>query len=128
MSTMTYKGYSAKVEYSDEDHCFVGRVIGIRDVIGFHGESVAALEKDFHEVLDFYLATCEQRGKTPDRPYSGKLNLRLPPEKHRVLACHAEATGKSINDVILDAIDEMYPEGEGSAPIGPKRRRKRCPK
>ncbi|MCC8191264.1 MAG: type II toxin-antitoxin system HicB family antitoxin, partial [Planctomycetes bacterium] len=85
MSTMQYRGYTAKVEYSEEDREFVGRVLGIRDVIGFHGTSVAALEKDFHAVLDFYLETCEKRGKTPDRPYSGKLNVRLSPELHRAV-------------------------------------------
>lgn len=107
-NTMNYKGYSATIEYSPEDKCFVGRVLGIRDVIGFHGESVGELEKDFHQTLDFYLDTCKKRGKTPDRPYSGKLNLRMPPEKHRLLSIQAESTGQSINDVILSAIDRMY--------------------
>ncbi len=48
---MRYKNYVARVEYSPEDRCFVGRVLGTRDVIGFHGESVAELEQDFREHL-----------------------------------------------------------------------------
>ncbi len=107
---MQYKGYTAKVEYSQEDREFVGRVLGIRDVIGFHGRSVEELEADYRDTMDFYLETCEKRGKTPDRPYSGKLNLRLPPEKHRALAQQAEASGQSINEMILAAIDVAYPE------------------
>lgn len=110
-NTMSYKGYSAVVEYSPEDKCFVGRVLGIRDIIGFHGESVDELENDFRQTLDFYLESCEKRGKIPDRPYSGKLNLRMPPEKHRLLSIRAESTGQSINDVILSAIDAVYSEG-----------------
>ena len=47
MKTMTYQGYAARIEYSDEDGCFVGHVAGIRDVIGFHGESVAELRAAF---------------------------------------------------------------------------------
>ena len=37
MKPMTYKGYAARIEYSDEDELFVGRVVGIRDIITFHG-------------------------------------------------------------------------------------------
>ena len=43
MNTMTYRGYAAKIEYSDEDQCIVGHVAGILDVIGFHADNVADL-------------------------------------------------------------------------------------
>ncbi len=33
---MRYKGYFAKVEYSEEDDAFVGHIAGIQDIIGFH--------------------------------------------------------------------------------------------
>lgn len=101
---MQYKGYAARVEYSPEDRCFVGRVLGIRDVVGFHGKSVAELERDFRETMEFYFDTCRKEGKDPDRPYSGKLVLRLPPELHRQIALASETSGKSINDVILEAL------------------------
>ncbi len=99
---MRYKDYVARVEYSPEDRCFVGRVLGTRDVIGFHGESVAELERDFRETMEFYFDTCRKEGKEPDRPYSGKLVLRLSPELHRQIALASETRGKSINDIILD--------------------------
>ncbi len=38
MKAMKYKGYFAKVDFDAEDRLFVGHVIGIRDVVGFHGE------------------------------------------------------------------------------------------
>ena len=57
-SNLNFKGYLAKVEFDAEDRIFVGRIIGIRDVIGFHGESVAELEEAFHEAVDNYLAAC----------------------------------------------------------------------
>ncbi len=63
MNTMTFKGYSARIEYSDEDSCFVGRIAGIRDVVGFHAESVAELRSAFHEAVDDYLATCDKLGR-----------------------------------------------------------------
>ena len=41
---MNYKGYAVRIEYSEEDDCFVGHIDGINDVVGFHGNSVAELE------------------------------------------------------------------------------------
>ena len=58
MNTMMHKGYAARVEYSEDDECFVGHIAGIRDAVGFHGESVAELRAAFEEAVDDYLATC----------------------------------------------------------------------
>jgi predicted RNase H-like HicB family nuclease len=52
MNVMTYKGYAARIEYSDEDQLLIGHVAGIRDVIGFHGESVAELREAFEEAVE----------------------------------------------------------------------------
>ncbi len=97
MSTMTYKGYAAKIEYSDEDGCFVGHIAGIRDIIGFDAESVKELRAAFEEAVNDYLATCEKSGRAPQKPYSGKLMLRVPPEVHARAAMMAEAHGMSLN-------------------------------
>ena len=106
MKPMRYKGYSARVEYSDEDECFVGRVAGIRDIITFHGESVDEVRQAFKEALDFYLETSAQRGETPNKPYSGKLMLRVAPEVHAAVATAAEVSGKSINQWAADVLSE----------------------
>ncbi len=97
MKTMTYKGYSARIDYSEEDRCFVGHLAGINDVIGFHGESVSELRESFEEAVDDYLETCAQLGRTPQRAYSGKVMLRIPPEIHAAVATAAEISGKSVN-------------------------------
>ena len=97
MNVMSYKGYSARLEYSDNDGCFVGHVAGIRDIIGFHGDSVAELRNAFQEAVDDYLATCERMNRAPQRPYSGKIMLRIDPELHARAAMRAEAEGKSLN-------------------------------
>lgn len=94
---MNYKGYFAKVEFDPDDHIFVGRIIGIRDVIGFHGDSVTELETAFQGAVDNYLAACEELGQEPNKPYSGNLMLRIPAEVHASVASAAEASGKSIN-------------------------------
>jgi predicted HicB family RNase H-like nuclease len=94
---MKHKGYVAHVEFDQDDNIFVGRVVGIRDGINFHGESVKELETAFSESVDNYLAACEELGQEPNRPYSGKLQLRVRPEIHDSVAAAAEASGESIN-------------------------------
>ena len=53
---MTYKGFDAKVEFDEDDQIFVGRIVGIRDVVGFHSDTVAGLEAAFHETVNDYVA------------------------------------------------------------------------
>jgi len=97
MNTMIYQGYAARIEYSDDDKCFVGHIAGITDVVGFHGQSVAELRVVFEEAVEDYLEACEKLGRSPQKPYSGKIMLRLPPEVHAAVAAAAEVSGKSIN-------------------------------
>ena len=106
MKPMKYKGYSARIEYSDEDECFVGRVAGIRDIITFHGESVEEIRQAFVEAMDFYLETCATRGDSPNKPYSGKLFLRVPPEVHAAVTIAAETSGKSVNQWALETFEK----------------------
>ena len=106
MSTMTYKGYAAKIEYSDDDDCFVGHIAGIKDVIGFHADSVKELRRAFEEAVDDYLVTCEKVGREPQRPYSGKLMLRVPPEIHARAAMMAEAHKMSLNQWAAEVLSK----------------------
>ena len=96
-NTMTYKGYTARIEYSEADECFVGHIAGIRDIVGFHGDSVMELREAFAEAVDDYLETCEKLGRTPQKPYSGKVLLRIDPLLHAQAATLAEAQGQSLN-------------------------------
>ena len=106
MNTMEHKGFAARVEYSEEDGCFIGHIAGIRDVIGFHGESVAELRAAFEEAVDDYLATCKKLGKEPNNPYSGQFRLRLAPELHARAAMLAETRGKSLNTWVSEVIEK----------------------
>lgn len=110
-NVMTYKGYSARVDYDAEDEIFFGRIAGITDGVSFHGESVAELKAAFHEAVDDYLETCRKIGKQPEKPYSGKMMFRVDPETHRRAAIAAELSGKSLNqwaeDVLAKAAGAM---------------------
>ena len=103
---MEYKGYRAAVTFDDEVDVFHGEVVNIRDVIVFEGTSVAQLKKEFNFSIDDYLKACEERGRTPDKPFSGKIPLRIPPEVHRAAATAAKIQGKSLNAWIAETVKE----------------------
>jgi predicted HicB family RNase H-like nuclease len=105
-SAMTYNGYAARIEYSDEDGCFIGHIAGIKDVIGFHAESVQELRMAFEEAVDDYLVTCKKAGREPQKPYSGRLMLRVPPEVHARAAMMAEAHGMSLNQWAAEVLSK----------------------
>lgn len=102
MNTMTYRGYTARIEYSNEDGCFIGHLAGISDVIGFHGESVAELRAAFEEAVDDYFETCQKLNRLPQTPYSENLILHIPPQIHAAIASAARGRGKSINQWAID--------------------------
>jgi predicted HicB family RNase H-like nuclease len=106
MNTMTTKGYTARVDFDERDNIFVGRVLGVRDIISFHGETVDQLRGEFESAVQDYLADCEERGISPDRPTSGKLLLRMPPEVHGKALVAAQAAGKSLNQWATEVLQE----------------------
>jgi predicted HicB family RNase H-like nuclease len=106
MKPMKYKGYAARIEYSEEDRCFVGHIAGIQDIVGFHGDSVDEIRAAFQEAVDHYLEVSERTGRPPQKAYSGKIMLRVDPELHARVASRAEAAGKSINQWANDLLDK----------------------
>ena len=77
---LSYKNYNGTVEFSKEDNCLFGKVIGIKSLISYEGASVKELEQDFHNAVDEYLEDCKER------------NI-----EH----------GKSLNAAVEEAIDNM---------------------
>lgn len=106
MNTMTHKGYSARVEFDERDNIFVGRVLGIRMMISFHGETVAGLRKAFQKAIEEFLRDCKEQGVRPEKPVSGKLLLRVPPELHGAALVAAQSAGKSLNQWASELLQE----------------------
>ncbi len=52
MNTMSYKGYTAQIEFDGRDNIFVGRVLGLDSVVSFHGESVEELRQALEAAID----------------------------------------------------------------------------
>ena len=104
MNTMSYKGYSGRIEFDDRDNIFIGRILGVRDIISFHGETVVELRSAFESAVDDYLADCAEQGIKPEKPASGRLLLRMPPEIHGRALVVARASGKSLNQWAIDVL------------------------
>jgi predicted HicB family RNase H-like nuclease len=101
---MEYKGYIGKIEIDAEAGILYGEVINVRDVITFEGESVDETQKAFRESVDDYLAFCTQRHESPDKPFSGRLVVRLPAELHRKAYIQAKLTDKSLNSWVTEVV------------------------
>lgn len=105
MGKLRYKGYTGSVEYDEEGNYFFGRVLGLRrDGISYEGSSAEEIKNDFEESIDFYLKSCKEDGVEPEKPYNGKILLRLPTGLHGEAAEKAEKAGLSLNEFIVRAI------------------------
>ncbi len=103
-NVLSYKNYNGTVEYSREDRCLFGKVIGIKSLLSYEGSSVQELEDGFKSVIDEYLNDCEERGVVPEQPYKGSFNVRISPELHRAVALYAMESGKSLNATVEEAL------------------------
>ena len=103
---MKYKGYYGVVQYDDEAKIFHGDVINTRTVITFQGTSVDEIEQAFQDSVDDYLDWCKERGKNPEKPFSGKFVLRISPELHRQLNLKAKTNDISINSYIVHTLEK----------------------
>lgn len=103
---LTYEGYIAEVVYEGDDEYMDGSTINTRAILHFRGRTPEELKHEFAETIEDYREWCKERGVEPEKPYSGTLSLRLPPELHRRIAEEAAKAGESINQFIADKLKE----------------------
>ncbi len=105
---MKYKGYIGHVEYDEDAKFFQGEIVNTTVVITFQGTSVNEIEQAFVDSIDDYLDWCNERGKEPEKPYSGKFNLRISPELHKEVVLASKNQNLTINKFLEKAIiDEL---------------------
>ena len=103
---LTYRGYTGQVAFDSEARIFHGEVLDTRDVITFQGQTVDEIESAFRDSIDDYLAFCAERGEHPDKPFSGRLMLRLPRALHRDVFVRAQQAGKSLNQFVVETLQQ----------------------
>ena len=96
-NTMSYKDYTASMEFDVTDKVIVGRVLDIDDIITFHGNSVAQFQAAFHKAVNSYIAACAQLGQLAEKPASGRLMLRVDPKVHAAAVKASARSGQSLN-------------------------------
>ena len=107
MNIMMHDDYKAKIEYDTDLDLFRGEILGLNGGADFYGRDPEELRLEFQKSLDIFLEVCREKGIEPRRQYSGRFNLRIPPELHERLAIAAQAEGKSINKLAQEALRRM---------------------
>lgn len=107
MNTMIINGYSAAIAYDEEIDMFRGEFTCLNGGADFYATDIANLRKEGETSLRVFLDACQARGIEPRKQYSGKFNLRVPPDLHERLAAQAAAHGKSINAWVLDLLQDQ---------------------
>jgi len=107
MNMMTVKGHKAKIEYDPEIDMFRGEILGLNGGADFYGKTPDELRKEFKKSLKVFLDVCKEKDIEPYKKYSGKFNLRVPPELHAEISARASVEKKSLNQWVVEALDEI---------------------
>ena len=97
------KQYSYMVEYADVDEAYIGKCLELG--IMAHGDTQEEAIAAIKEATRVHLLMLSEDGDEIPKPFnlrefSGKLNLRMTPEKHKEITLKAKAQGVSINHYI----------------------------
>lgn len=103
---MNIDGYNAIIKYDPVIDKFRGEFVGLNGGADFYATNIEALRKEGKISLKIFLDLCKEEGLNPIKSYSGKFNLRVPPELHALIAAKAAAEGKSLNKCVTDLLGE----------------------
>lgn len=70
-----YRGYTATVEYDEDDKLWHGKLDNTKNLVDFFAEKEADVETEFHKAVDDYISFFEAIGKKPQevsQPYDFK--------------------------------------------------------
>ncbi|ARQ78757.1 type II toxin-antitoxin system HicB family antitoxin [Oxalobacter formigenes] len=103
---MIIDGQKAVIQYDPEIEMFRGEFLGLSGGADFYASDIDGLKKEGKRSLDVYLEMCKEKGIEPYKSYSGRFNIRMSPELHAEVAIKAAASGKSLNDLVVEAVAE----------------------
>jgi predicted HicB family RNase H-like nuclease len=113
MKNLEYKGYTGSIEYSKEDGKLYGKVLGIKGLISYEGDTGIKLEADFIDAIDTYIAYCIKDRIVPEKPFKGSFNVRISPKLHRKAALLAMEEKTSLNSFVAESIRERIIKESG---------------
>ena len=95
-----HKGYLGSVELSMEDEVLHGKLLYINDLVTYEGDTIPELKTAFIESVEDYISFCEKNGKSPEKPFKGSFNIRIPPELHRADRFRGAGSGSSKYSIV----------------------------
>lgn len=101
---LSYKNYNGTIEYSDEDGCFFGKVMGVNSLISYEGSSLQELESGFEEAVDDYLQHCKAKGLEPEQPYKISVSVNISFDLYNRITSYATRKGRSLSSIVEEAI------------------------
>ena len=110
-NVMKIDGYDAVINYDPEIEMFRGEFINLNGGADFYASDITGLHKEGKLSLDMFLKMCAEDGVEPKKNYSGKFNVRISPELHQNLVVKATASGKSINQLVVESISSTVSNG-----------------
>ena len=102
--TMEVGGYQAAIQFDPDIEMFRGEFVGLNGGADFYARDIAGLRREGVASLKVFLDMCREDGVEPQRQFSGKFNVRIPPELHAAVAVAAAADGKSLNQWVADEL------------------------
>ena len=111
MNVMEIQGYKAIIKYDPVIDMFRGEFVALNGGADFYAANIKELHKEGEISLKVFFEMCSEESINPHKEYSGKFNLRVPPELHAEVAAKAAAEGKSLNQCVADMIGEVVHSG-----------------
>ncbi len=104
MKYLNYKNYTGTIEYSKDDNLLFGKVLGLKALISYEGNTGNELEENFKQAIEQYLIHCKENNLTPEKPFKGSFNVRIPTQLHQKAALLAMEAQISLNYFVTEAI------------------------
>ena len=105
---VNYEHYSYRVIWSSEDEEYVALCAEFPSLSYLDESQIAALNGITDLVKDIVVDMENNGEKVPtpisEKQYSGKFQVRIPPERHRMLAIQAAEQNVSLNRYIADKL------------------------
>ena len=103
---MEIDGYQAIIQFDPDIEMFRGEFVGLSGGADFYARDIAGLRREGSVSLKVFLEMCQEDGVEPRRQFSGKFNVRIPPELHAAISAAAAADGKSLNQWVTEELRE----------------------
>ena len=103
---MELDGYQAIIQFDPDIEMFRGEFVGLSGGADFYARDIAGLRREGLVSLKVFLEMCQEDGVEPRRQFSGKFNVRIPPELHAAISAAAAADGKSLNQWVTEELRE----------------------